>query len=123
MTRSPVKQSFLVILAIVGLVGFDVCFAGNPTLFVSQSNNNIVISWPAETSTNLVLMETTGFNRYYFSNDVIYAEIYPRKINSRSNYTTNASSIVVTLPIDSTNKIYFLGTNDFFPPLHLKQKP
>jgi hypothetical protein len=119
MTRSSIRNVCLFLgTAVILITGFNVCVAGNPALSISQSNTNVMITWPAQTSSNLVLVGTPGFDHITFaSNNVIYVEIYPRLIISRTKYTTNGSNISVILPMDSANMFFLLQTNDFLPGL------
>jgi hypothetical protein len=118
MIMAPIRNALLFLVAAATLAaGFNACLGDSPTLSITTSNNNVIITWPAQTSSNLVLIETPGLDHVvYSSNDVIYVEVYPRKIVSRSNYLTNGSNISVTVSVDSTSKFYLLQKDNFGPP-------
>jgi hypothetical protein len=116
-TIPAIRNAFLVTVVAVALIaGFTACFGDSPTLSITKSNNNVIITWP-QTASNLVLVATPGLDHvYYSSNDVVYVEIYPRTIIPASKYVTNGANISVVLPIDSTNKFFLLQTNVFVQP-------
>jgi hypothetical protein len=105
-----------VFVAMMLSAGFQMCFGDGPSLSITTSNKNVILTW-SQTPTNWVLIETTGLDTYFVSNGVVYIEAHRKTIIPSANYGTNGTNYFVVLPIDYTaNRFYMMQTNDFPPP-------